>query len=527
MFRYPILSLIVALCGSFSVQAQDTTSVYFKVGSHKLSGRSQQVLQQAFKTCDLADLKAITFIGYSDSTGKSESNRKLSERRAKTVSKFGEQFLPSGIYSEIQSRGEIPRIADSLSRRVDVIFYYRSADPEQSKDTLVIVPDDPRCFFIDGHIEACGHITIKQLKKKQVVYLQLLNEKELSDRKYYYVKNPSAYGAVAQRVNFKLETTGMLWWREKRLTATIPKDSYDKYGLFYLENPPCEGCKEQLFKMDTNMFFGTRILSNYFTMSVTQLKTKLFRPNILRIRVPKEYMDKNTTYYAVKQFRTGKSGSNRERLKWEEKRGKRREQYVFATIQIKNVASLTIATPQRTSYCPEKGTWKGHDGWFRCRGINGGIPGEFYLGAGVHAFYHNDTATALVAASLEYRLNRHQLALNVGLNHRLGLCYAAYYHYELYSFYTMRNRLLDPWQSLKETRFSSRVGIYAGPEFRSSYTKNYRSFSEVNLHAGFSMDWENGLGYYLQGGIARDLSNRMNTGFYPYVQAGLRFRFAL
>ena len=89
----------------------------------------------------------------------------------------------------------------------------------------------------------------------------------------------------------------------------------------------------------------------------------------------------------------------------------------------------------------------------------------------------------------------------------------------------MRNRLLDPWQMAKKTRFSTRVGIYAGPEFRSSYNKRYKSFSELNLHAGFSVDWDNGLGYYVHGGVARDLSNRINTGFYPFIQAGIRFRF--
>jgi hypothetical protein len=523
------LTSFLLLITSFTY-AQDSTSVYFKTGSHKISTFSQKVLEGLFTNLDYTDLIEIKFIGYSDSTGNFESNQRLSERRAKAVSKAVKGYLNPRISCVTESKGELPRKVDSLSRRVDVVLYYQTGDyPENNKDTLIIKPDDPRCFFIDEHIEAFSNATVKLNKKKQVVYLQVLNEKEFTSRKYYYVKNPSKSNAVAQRVNFKLETTGTLWWREKRLTATIPLDSYEQYGLFYLEAPPCDGCKEQLFKKDTVVFSRTAILNDYFIMSVTQLKNKFFRPNVLKIRIPKEYIQEGESYYAVKEY---SYEIKQERLKWKEKRGKKKEDYLFSEINMKHVQNVSLARPQRMSYCPDKIVWPQRTGGgysFGCGnfGDQFSFPGSLNISPSVNAFYHNDTATVFVSVGLGYQLKKHQLAFNIGINHRIGLYYSAYYHYEIFSFLTMRNRLLDPWQSVKNSRFSTRVSFYAGPEFRSSYNRTYKSFSEVNLHTGFSVNWNNGLGYYVHGGIARDLSNRINTGFYPYVQAGIRFRLEL
>jgi hypothetical protein len=414
---------------------------------------------------------------------------------------------------------------DSLSRRVDIIFLYNSLENTNNHDTIVIQENDPRCFFIDQFLEGYSNAKIKVNKKKKMVYLQVLNNPEFSSRKYYYVKNPSQSNGVAQRLNFKLETTGSLWWREKRLTATVPKDSYDKYGLFYLENPPCEGCKEQLFKKDTNVFMGTSIQSNYFAMSVTQFKAKLFRPNVLQIRIPKEYMEENESYYAIKRFR---DDTKRELLSWESKRGKKKADYLYAKIKIKNVESVSIANPQRVSYCQDRRKGSNNDtgGWINCGGLSGSFsfPGAFFFAPGIHAFYHNDTVVAFVSAGLGYELKQHELVLNLGINHRLGLYYSGYYHFNFLSFGTMTNRVFDPWQKLENSKFTTHIKIYAGPEFRASYNKKYRSFSEVNLHLGFSVEWNNGLNYYIHGGMARDLSNRINTGFYPYIQAGIRFR---
>lgn len=524
--RFALLIPFLLLIADFSA-AQDTTSVYFKTGSHKISGFSQKILEKVFTNLDGTGLLEITCIGYSDSTGNNDSNQKLSERRAKAVSKVVKGYLNSTISVVTESKGELPRKVDSLSRRVDIIFRYSELADLDNTDTIIIQPDDPRCFFIDQYIEGHSNAKIKVNKKKKVVYLEVLNHPEFSSRKYYYVKNPSQPNAVAQRVNFKLETTGILWWREKRLTASIPKESYDKYGLFYLEKPPCEGCKEQLFKKDTNVFSATVIKADYFIMSVTQLKAKLFQPNVLKIRVPKEYIQENESYYAIKTYRY--SGSKQERLNWEEKRGKRKENYLFAKINIKDVESVSIARPQRSSYCPDRMNRSGGEGGVFS--MNCGFkrsfsfPGDFFFSPGIHAFYHNDTLTAFASIGLGYELKQHELMVNLGINHRLGLYYSGYYHFNFLSFRTLTNRMLDPWQKLKNAEFTTQVKVYAGPEFRSSYNRRYRSFSELNVHLGFSVTWNNWLGYYIQGGVARDLSNRISTGFYPYIQAGIGFRF--
>lgn len=525
LHRLALMSFLL-LITSFTY-AQDSTSVYFKTGSHKISTFSQKVLEGLFTKLDDTDLIEIKFIGYSDSTGNFEANQRLSERRAKAVSKAVKGYLNPRISCVTESKGELPRKVDSLSRRVDIIFTYSVLSEANDKDTILIQPEDPRCFFIDQYFEAFSNAKIKVNKKKKVVYLQVIDYPEFTSRKYYYVKNPSQKNAVAQRVNFKWETTGILWWREKRYTATVPKDSYDKFGLFYLENAPCDGCREQLFKKDTNVFSGTSILNNYFIMSVTQLKAKLFRPNVLQIRIPKEFKEENESYYAIKSF--WNNDTKTEKLQWETKRGKKKADYFYSKIKIKNVRSVSIANPQRTSYCPRKGGNVGNYGGLSC-GFHDdriGFPGEFSFNPGIQAFYHNDTLTAFISLGLGYELNQHELVMNVGLNHRLGLYYSAHYHFNFLDFSTMTNRMLDPWQKLGNSRFTTQIKGYIGPEFRSSYNKKYKSFSELNLHLGFSVAWQNRLNYYIQGGIARDLSNRINTGYYPCIQAGIRFRLGL
>lgn len=526
MFRYIILAIFL-LSGISDLYSQDSTSVYFKTGSHKIAAYSQKVLEGLFTDLDYTDLIELKFIGYSDSAGNFESNQRLSERRAKAVAKAVKPYLKSGILIVTESKGELPRKVDSLSRRVDIIFIYNSPPEADTKDTIVIQSEDPRCFFIDQYFEAYSNARIKVNKKKKVVYLQVIDYPEFTSRNYYFVKNPAQKQAVAQRVKFELKTTGILWWREKRHTATVPKDSYDKFGLFYLEKPPCDGCREQLFKKDTNVFSGTSIRDNQFIMSVTQLKAKFFRPNILQIRIPKEFREENEPYYAIKY--QWDSSTKTEKLQWETKRGKRKANYFYSKVRIKNVRSVSIANPQRTSYCPGKGGNPGPVGGILCGNHRTqiGFPGEFSFNPGIHAFYHNDTVTAFISLGLAYELKQHELAVNVGLNHRLGLVYAAHYHFNFLDFGTMTNRMLNPWQKLGDSKFTTQIKAYFGPEFRSSYTQKYRSFSEVNLHLGFSVAWKNRLNYYIQGGIARDLSNRINTGFYPYVQAGLRFSLGL
>lgn len=506
------------------VSAQDTTSVYFRTGSHKISTHSQKTLEKVFANLDYTELIEIKFIGYSDSTGNSESNQKLSERRAKAVFKSVKGHLNIAISVVTESKGELPRKVDSLSRRVDVIFRYSELSDLDETDTLTIQPDDPRCFFIDQYIEGYSNVKVKVNKRKKVIYLQVLNYPEFSSRKYYYVKNPSQPNAIAQRVKFKLETTGSLWWREKRLTATIPKDSYDKFGLFYLEKPPCDGCREQLFKQDTNVFIGTSIEHDLFMMSVTQLKAKLFRPRLLQIRIPKEYMEENKSLYAIKTLEEGGT-VKKEELNWKSKRGKRKADYLYTNIRTKGVRSFTIGSLQRVSVCPRQDGGGYYNRWLGCgnRITRGSSPGEFSLIPAIHAFYHNDTITALVSVGLKYNRNQHEFEATIGINHRLGFYYSAHYHFEILSFDLVRNG----WHSMEANQPTKRLAIYSGPEFRSSYNKGYRSFSELNLHVGLSVDWSKGLGCYLQGGVARDLSNRINTGFYPYIQVGIRFRFKI
>ena len=162
MFRYIILAIFL-LSGISDLYSQDSTSVYFKTGSHKIAAYSQKVLEGLFTDLDYTDLIELKFIGYSDSAGNFESNQRLSERRAKAVAKAVKPYLKSGILIVTESKGELPRKVDSLSRRVDIIFIYNSPPEADTKDTIVIQSEDPRCFFIDQYFTGSSLIKGKMI----------------------------------------------------------------------------------------------------------------------------------------------------------------------------------------------------------------------------------------------------------------------------------------------------------------------------------------------------------------------------
>ncbi len=89
--------------------------------------------------------------------------------------------------------------------------------------------------------------------KKEYAYIQAIDNSEFKHTKHYYIKSGGTKNAVAQRINWKTKSTGKLWWKKKRLVATIPKASFDKFQLVIIEEPPCSGCKDDILKKDTNV----------------------------------------------------------------------------------------------------------------------------------------------------------------------------------------------------------------------------------------------------------------------------------
>lgn len=527
MLQRFLLSILFMSC-CFYGQSQDTTSVYFTSGSHKLSPFATAVIEKFCKDIDPLTISNVTVIGYADSSGNVNSNLRLSERRAKMVTKECGKWMNSEWISDVQPKGELLKAVDSTSRRVDIIVYYHQSDEENSKDTLVIQPDDPRCFYVDHYLLSICNTQFQIKNRKSVVYIQALNNQALLDKKYYYVKNLGEPNAVAQRVNWKKVKTGKLWWRETRLTATIPADAFTQFGLFVMGEPPCGGCTDQLFKKDTNVHVISIKSDDRFLMSVTQFKTKFLRPKKAKIRVPQEYVDQNETYY-LKTYKDN-SPYSETRLNWETKKGKKKQDYLYYEFKLGDADRISILKPGLMAICPYRyspfNDTLGHWG-INCRGINGGEPpGKgFKLGISALAYYHNDTLTAALAIHAKYELVRQDIILTLGVNYYPGLYLAGSYRYYFANYTRMKGKMLDPWQMAQDVKFATPIDFYLGAEARTNYNKSYRSFVETNANAGFLVTWRSHLEWYVQGGVGYDLNNRINTTLYPYVQTGFTYTF--
>lgn len=513
-----VIAFVVIACNhGFS---QDQISIYFSSGSHKVSPYSLKVLEAKIASLDYADIEYISYIGFADSSGNIQSNQRLSERRAKAVSKECSKLLKEEIPFDLRFQGETTKQVDSLSRRVDIVFQHLSK-PEMD-DTIPMTANNERCFGTDESIYGYIHTRIEEKNKKSLVQIELLRSYDLTHIKHYYIKNPNTPNAVAQRVNWKKVKTGKLWWRETRLVATIPKESFYKFGLVLFVEQPCNGCSEQLFKIDTNLVSSVEYKSDYFLESVTQLKTKYLRHNKAEIRVPKEYVDSSIVYRM--NLYTSSNEYKTVNLDWEAKTKKKHQDYLFYEFNIKEIERINVLKQQPNWMCPEPYRTGGTSGRIMPWGCGNHYRNKMlYLRTSLSAFYHNDTVTAYAALKFGYLNHNNQLQTEIGLNHRLGLYGAVSYKRYFLDFELMKKRGSNPWQGISQINFSTYVSPYFGLELRTSYNRNYKSFTELNLHTGISVTYNNSFGYYIHGGIARDLSNQINQTFYPYIQAGLTY----
>lgn len=526
--------LLFLLSGNFCY-SQDTLKIYFESGKSTIRPYYEKLLRHFTDRTDKENIRSISITGYADSIGKIKSNLKLSERRARAVQKSMRAYLGDSIDLEIGALGEKAQRADSVSRRVEIVVHsLSSTDDEHTAQLDSIKANDPRCFQVD--FDALKYCNIRYIEKnrKQYVYIQALNVPLFKETKHYFVKNPGAKTALAQRVNWKLQTTGKLWWKKKRWVATIPKASYDRFQFFVIKNGPCEGCTESLFRKDTNLRTRVTKYPDYFLNDNVQVKPQLFKRNFEKFRVPREFIDPEETSYAYLfdddnyQFRAS------EVVSWEEKKGKRKQDYYFAEIRTRGAATVRFMKAGLETYCPfvdtlHRAAYYGYWG-IRCGTMNdwnerGKKPVSPALEAGM--FYHNDSLTGFVALLGRYETGRSLISLSAGINTRVGFYGALSYKYHFLVLPVRESAGVTTWHMPRYRPVVASYQCYAGVEARTSFNRNYLSFAETNMHLGMCYEsykpkfFEYSI--YMHGGCAKDLLNRINTDFYPFAQLGVIF----
>ncbi len=472
---------------------------------------------------DLSEIDSVEFIGFTDAVGNSKANLRLSKRRAKNTYKFCKRVFDKEKKIFIDAKGEGTKDDPSLNRRVDVIFHHK--DREQKVEEILIKNADPRCFFIDFVALQKCNLRIITKKREEYAHIEALAESRLDDTKHYYVKKDLSGNTTIKQLRWGRKTTGKLWWKKKRLVATLPKESFDRFQFFTLTDGPCDGCKEEVLTKDTIIMTIRKYYPDVFLMSNMQAKIRFFSKGKMKIRVPREYVDNSDTYYYG--FNKYDSSPNA-RLDWVTKRAKRKQHYYFSEVLIEGGRIPYIKKSRLTTKCVN--SWErelddGTNDFWRC-GYRYNPP-VFGVQVNVEPglVYHNDSIVGFLAAGLSHTSDPFYISLLGGINTHLGFFGMGKFQFHFSHFPLKALSPLSKWQAPSFETISNYGRLYLGTQVQTSYNKKYQSFLEGSVHLGLGfLNAKNKSlvpRIYAQGGISKDFINRINKKPYASFQVGM------
>lgn len=527
--------IIVFLVLSFQGSAQDTVSVYFDFGSSKLSDQNSNLLGNLSDRFDLSEMDSVQIIGYADSVGKVAQNLRLSMRRAKTVEKACKFTLSEIGRVSLYARGEGTLEDPSLNRRVEVILF--SNRFKLDGDTLDVVRTNanPKCFFID--LEALEYCHIRTVKKgrKESVFIEALNDSVIHSREHFYADKDRNGALTVRKVKWKAKETGMLWWKKTRLVTTISKDAFDKFQFFTMADDPCDGCKETVLTADTVIELKKIYYYDRFLADNMQYKIKFFGKDKVIIRAPRMYVDEMDTYYQTSydwDIYNSNANLSDDSIVWETKRGKRKQDYLFAELPVRSNYPPIIIRARTTSICVDKKYGSGDDSrrWLGCMHFDE-MEVEFQLNINAGAFYQNDSLTGFLAFGVSHTTENGFAQLMGGINTFGGFYGSASYQYHYMSFPFQALSFRNKWASTESSKPITKYGrLYLGTEIKASSTPDQISFFEGNAHLGLVfVNTEAGKFFpriYLQGGVGHDFTGTIERNFYPIAQLGCTLNLA-
>jgi len=493
---------------------QDTLTISFDTNSAEISPYEQIGLAHIPTWYDIALIDSIHFIGYSDSTGKSN----VAEHRAHHVYKACVHFLEPDTPFKIVTSSE--NSGFNSYGKVKIILFYAQASFALRAKKEILKTTGPTCFKVDFEALEYCHVTEFRMGKETYVQLEALNIPLFKERKHYYAL-PDTSGAKITRLNWQLKTTGRSWWKKERWVTIMPKESFSAFQFFTLVNAPCYGCADSLFNKDTVILTQLRSYPDLFLMDNMQAKIQVFGGTKMKIRAPKEYVNLYENY----SFDSSPYGSTGNPIVWSEKKGPKKQNYYYSTLRNTISGPLYIKKTARTGTCLTKYEYAAYQRSWTNKGYVNPRGKQFVsLRIAPGTFFHNDTLTAFITAGIYIK----GFCMNAGVNHRGGLYSSIYYNRGILSFAILPLNPKNKWQNLSQRPRTRRYLIlYAGGDVRTSFTQKYWSFLEGNLHLGTRL-WYFGSSsfrcdFFVQGGLAYDFSRRINAMPYAYAECGFHF----
>jgi len=510
--KYTALFLLL-MSGILLCKAQDTVAVYFETGSAKINDAMALKLNAIASSYDVSELDSVLFAGLADSTGATEFNIKLSEKRARAVARYCSNMIPKTIPVTCIARGEANSQMLDDSRRVDVILYFPAeADTVVVRDTTAV---ESHCYNVDYYLLHRSSTTeTAKGKKKYSVIQTFFNVKDTID---YYSGSLNANGDfVAKKIKWSLAKPKIAGQGRSCYSAKLPVDDYNRFRIFQIKEPPCDSCSEDFPQTKQIQNETTCFQVDRFLMQNLQIRTTPFKPNSVNVRVSRELVNLNEKYYV--------GCSTNDEVNWISKKGRRKANYLYAKLP---EYSFRIANITRYMLCCDSYAEPSQcdSSMISIHGATFSNDLMFDLETGCNLL--SDSARFYFGLGLNKSFIRSQFYLMAGLDNNYNFFGTLRYRQH---FLLMPLSSLNPvyvWQSPGNTAFPLYYSLYAGSELNLFENSGHKNRFEQNFHAGFSIcSLEDAIlqSIYVQGGVAFDYSGTLEQKVFPYVQCGIQIK---
>jgi hypothetical protein len=514
-------TLLPALCAF----GQDTVSVYFDFGSSKIQEKQSELLGSIPTNYDLSSLDSVHFIGMADSVGGIKANIKLSEKRAKGISKRCKKLFPKDFPYRISALGEKNnKRKPERNRRVDVVLYFKVSvpEPEPTKPTITIAKD--RCYYIDYRLLHTSHFRTITKGKRELVIVESENPKVLKKKEHYYASQKKGGKVITKRLKWKGKRTGNLWWAKTRYVATLPKKSFDQFKIFKVGDLPCDTCSEAFLKKPEITKEDTCKQVDYFLMENLQIKTRFLKKKVVKVRAPREYVNLDFDY-AV-------DWPNPAPITWDTKKGRKRKRYYYTVLPLResSTGNYTANITRAMNCCKYKPKCiQCQEDILHCRHYGG--PDNLTLIGEIGSHYQQSTITPYAGLGLNLEGRSSRLMLVSGLDSDLSFYGSLRYNYNVATFpFSMLNPA-SIWQKPSGKGLVNRFAqLYIGTEFKTRMNKTIPNYVEQNVHIGLAAVNRKREAifsrFFVQYGGGYDYLRNNSSDLYSIVQLGINIRIA-
>ena len=525
------ISLIVCfIVGCFLPKdafSQDTISLFYTGGKFRLLDVNRLKLDNFIYSHDLSLLDSVGVIGFADSTGNSAKNQKLSQRRAKTVANYLDQYLKDGVRIKSYARGEEDDLTKPRNnhRRVEVILYFvdgfKTIEEDKEIPVFTNTNNSDECYELAYTTLAQCDASYFIKGKTRYARLELEAHQYTEGTKIFTLSSKTR---APKLVKWKPEITGQLWWKRTRYVAAVKALDFEAYGLVVKidkqlekDSTSCRLCDDD---PSLKWEIGRNLRLDAFIMQNVQIRTVFLDDEYLLI-VPKEYVNVSNAYY----FDAIGDSS----VQWFTKNGRKNGLYYFATVSKEQLASPTwgIYTYQPTCIFQEVvapsytiDTIKHH--W--CPPTAFGAGGGYW---GLEAGYLNySNHSAYTGAYFQWNRNNVELLAVAGIDLRTQPYFNVRFDYHFATFSPFAEVFVDKTNRSVVHEFHRVINVYGGTGLNTIFSKNDVLFMNdfhlgtVYINNGFWLSFER---IFVECGTAFNYAQLKNSLAF-YARVGIQIR---